>query len=409
MRNFTKISRHTTINTRIQDFMLIQIIEQLKRFLLRWPYTILVYAILVLLTGFQNILIPHIYGLLVNSLKTKLVLDDNVMLLVALVGTWTFFQFIEILVHFVDLRIVPALQDFSRMYLVEEVLDRSATNASEIQIGNFLSKLVKFPDFVSDLFYRIKSLVLVQGIGFIYLIGYLFFCHWTLGTSFVFMTLLLCVIAYFFTINCHTLSFQRELEFDNVHEDVQDFFHNLVVVNTNNLQEKETARLKRKSEVAMKAQRDSLACGVAYRALISLVFTGFFVITTVFSYYLYSVGELSFALFVSSFVLTFSVLRMANGFFRDCAHTIHMLGHFETISDFLDELPKSCDSKSTKEWTKKQGPISVSFENVYVQNTFPSPEAPERGCVPGRADDQMREPSSSSSSSNNNSRHRQRQ
>jgi len=349
-------------------------VSEAWRFISLYPVLFSVYLVILVLVGLQNIAIPHIYGLLINNLKSSasssayVIIQENMYMLLLLLFVWAIFQALEIANHLLDTEIIPALQDFSREELIRLTMAKNKGNYAEIELGNVISKLVKFPDFVTDLFYRIKIFVFVHGASILFLTGYLFYCHWSLGLIFLCNGLAISICTYFFSENCSQLSQEREVSFDNMQESIQDSLQNLMIIFTSNKETEETDYLLRESKKAMDAQKRSLKCGLTYRVLMSILFMISFTTLVGVSFYLYSVDVIPLASFISTFILIFTMLKMSSSYFRDCANVIHMMGHFATIEQYFHVPVVNQDDnffqKSHANALLQIKNVSVVYENV---------------------------------------------
>jgi ABC-type multidrug transport system fused ATPase/permease subunit len=292
-----------------------------------------------------------------------------------LIGLWSAFQLVEVVISFMDSEIVPEIQHFSRTELISQTVKSHSNSYEEVEVGSIISKLVKFPEFISDCFYKMKSFVFVYGISMLFTIGYFFFCHWFLGLLFLLETTFLFLIAYSFHDNCEYKSFMREKGFDTMQEYTQDFFYNLITVFSNSQEEKEDQRLRDESVKAKNLQHSSLLCGVPYRILISIIFILIFASLNISSFYLFSENKLELSTLISIFVVSFTVLKMSSGFFRDCANAIHIIGHFHSIYDYFDKVPPPCrntfdtgseDMRRILFQSKKFSKPFIEFHNLQV-------------------------------------------
>jgi ABC-type multidrug transport system fused ATPase/permease subunit len=302
------------------------------------------YVICICLVGLQGIFIPHYYGILVAGLSQ---IKENIFMetlpsILFLIALWSGFQMLEIAISFMDSEIVPEIQHFSRTELVTQTVNSHSNSYQEVEVGSIISKLVKFPEFISDCFYKLKSFVFVYGISILFTLGYFFYCHWFIGLLFLVETLFLVLTAYSFHENCEYKSFMREKGFDSMQEHIQDFFYNLITVFSNSQEVREDQMLRKESEKAKDLQHSSLLCGVPFRFLISIFFILIFASLNLSAFYMYSEKQLELSTLISIFVVSFTVLKMSSGFFRDCANAIHIIGHFHSIYDYFNQIPTPC-------------------------------------------------------------------
>lgn len=321
--------------------------QYIYKFTAQHTWILIAYFICICLVGLQGVFIPHYYGILVaglNQVKGNIFMESLPSILF-LIGLWSAFQLVEIVISFMDSEIVPEIQHFSRTELVSQAVKTHSNSYQEVEVGSITSKLVKFPEFISDCFYKLKSFVFVYGISMLFTVGYFFFCHWFVGLLFLLETSFLFLIAYSFHENCEYKSFVREKGFDTMQEYIQDFFYNLITVFSNSQEEREDEMLKKESVKAKDLQHSSLLCGIPYRFFVSTIFILIFATLNISSFYLYSENQLKLSTLISIFVVSFTVLKMSSGFFRDCANAIHIIGHFHSIYDYFNNVPRACQGQ----------------------------------------------------------------
>ena len=323
------------------------ILSHITKFTEQHTWILLAYLICICIVGLQGVFIPHVYGILIanlNQAKSKLFMESLPYILF-LIGLWSAFQLLETGISYMDSEIVPAIQHFSRIELISQTVKSHSNSYHEVEVGSIISKLVKFPEFISDCFYKLKTFIFVYGISVVYTIGYFFFCHWFIGLIFLLQTVFLFITAYYFHDSCEFKSFTREKGFDSMQEYIQDFFYNLITVFSNCQEEREDRMLRNESEKAKNLHHSSLICGIPFRFLISLIFIIIFATLNIASFYLYSEEKIELSILISIFVVSFTVLKMSSGFFRDCANAIHIFGHFHSIYDYFINIPKPCQGK----------------------------------------------------------------
>lgn len=309
------------------------------------------YMSIICVVALERIAVPHIYGKLLAAIKK---MERVKVYFVALVVLFTVFQLLEIWVTVIDARLVPSFESFVRENVVDEVITRHKLQYAELDLGDLTSKLIKLPSYMRDVFYRAKAFLLFHVLTAVTTGAYLFYCHWSLGLVFSFVALVLAAGSWSFARHCKRSSYEREEAFDHTQESIQDVLANLLAVYNSQNEAGEQLRVQRLNANLNHKVQKSVHCGIPYRILFAVAFLVLFAGITGLGIYLYHTGRIELDLFVSSFIITFAMLKTCMSIYYDMDSLVYLKGGLQVVEDFLDGLPKkSADCEGSTEPTQR--------------------------------------------------------
>ena len=325
-------------------------------------------GILCILT-LERVAIPHFYGQLLETIKSEK-FDATFRIFSIVIGIFLVFQMLDTILTYIDANLMPRFEAYVRKHVVDTLLERYQHQHTELDLGNITSKLIKLPGYLNWLFYKVKAFLFNHVLSIIITCGYLFYCHPYLGGIFASSFILLAILTFAFCKQCSKPSYVREDTFDRTHEEIQDILFNLQTIYINRTEKKEQERIDQINEETIRRTRDAAYCGIPYRVIFALLFIGVFAGITWTSLHLYRTKRLTLALLVSSFMVTFSILRTCISFYFDFDSFIYIYGGVQVVADFLEALPKICVNNKTKTLpltapsSKKPG-IDIRFKDVH--------------------------------------------
>jgi ABC-type bacteriocin/lantibiotic exporter with double-glycine peptidase domain len=306
-------------------------------FLERKKSEVALYTAIICVAALERVAVPHIYGKLLQGIRT---MNKVGVLFAVLVAIFATFQVLETWLTFLDANLVPEFESHVREHVLNEVIARHRLQYAELDLGNFTSKLIKLPAYMRDVFYRTKAFLLYHVLAVLTTGAYLLYCHWALGGVFVAVFAVLAFGASRFLENCKSMSYRREEAFDNTQESIQDILFNLLSVYNTHNEVSEHANVQHMNAVLMRRVRASVYCGIPYRVFFSVCFLILFTAVTGGGIYLYKSGRIGQDLLVSSFIVTFAMLRTCMSIYHDFESFIFLRGGMQVVEDFLDQLPK---------------------------------------------------------------------
>jgi ABC-type multidrug transport system fused ATPase/permease subunit len=204
--------------------------------------------------------------------------------------------------------------------------------------GDLLSKIIKLPEALRDMFYLIHHHIAVDIIIHLCTIGYFYWLHPSLGHVYLAGIVVWCIINYRFYTVCSADAVEKEQSQDNLHEEIEDVLQNLLSVYLCNKKEIERGEIEKFQDVYSDKLRRCLRCATSYRAMYSVLVVALFVGIIVTADKLKVKKEISSETFVATFVVVFTSMgRMMSGY-SSVRSLQHEMGVISSVEDHLNEI-----------------------------------------------------------------------
>jgi ABC-type bacteriocin/lantibiotic exporter with double-glycine peptidase domain len=300
--------------------------------------TLLVYVLIMCVLTVERVAIPHFYGILLESIKQANFSKTQTIFCVV-VGIFVLFQILDTVLTYIDAKLMPHFEAFTRRHVIDTIIDRHEQHYTELDLGNITSKLIKLPSHLNFLFYKVKAFLFNHVLSVVITASYLFYCHPYLGAIFSSAFAAVALITWGFCTTCSRPSYAREETFDSTQESIQDILLNLQSVYINQTTREEQANIDLVNTETIRRTQDYVFCGIPFRVLFAALFLFVFSGITWTSILLYRQQKIKLAILVSSFMVTFSILRTCISFYFDFETFIYLYGGIKVVSDYLETLP----------------------------------------------------------------------
>ena len=327
----------------------------------------ILYVITLLYIPINRIFLPKLYGNLITNLKGKkfnIVQKTFIMLIIA----WFVIQIINTASSFIMYSLMPKFKQTVRKYLITKIMDSYKTNYQELKIGDIITKIIKTPYILEDIFYMFKDFVIKNIIIIISIFAYLFFYNYKLGLVFGgFMVLLLLLTLHYFA-QCKNTIKNTETLFDLTHEEIEDTFSNLLSIYTARKYDAEKKRITKIDNKLFKNVQGLNKCRNKYRIIYSMVFLVIIIYLNYLGYKLYRKKELSLDTFVSVFIINYSLLGTFMSLFHEINGYMHTSVNVNLIIDYLNNgIPKKELKNNNKDiipTDKIKSGLNIKFKDV---------------------------------------------
>jgi ABC-type bacteriocin/lantibiotic exporter with double-glycine peptidase domain len=332
--------------------------------------TLVLYILIMCFLTAERVAIPHFYGKLLESIKQAKFSKTTQMFMIV-VGIFVVFQVLDTILTYIDAKLMPHFEAYVRRFVTDSIIQRHEQHYTELDLGNITSKLIKLPSHLNFLFYKVKSFLFNHVLSIIITASYLFYCHPYLGGIFTSAFGGVALITWGFCTQCSKPSYAREEAFDHTQESIQDILSNLHSVYINRTLPHEQKNIDVINTETVKRTQDYVFCGIPYRIMFAILFLIVFSGITWTSIKLYRQKKIELAILVSSFMVTFSILRTCISFYFDFETFIYLYGGIQVVADYLNKLPhpKSGDTQTLHGSSRhhKDG-VDLRIKNVTYYN-----------------------------------------
>lgn len=325
-------------------------------FLVYFIFTMLQYPIV-------YIYIPEYYGKVINSFKDKSqsLFMFYVKLLVGLyIFEWLFDMGVLVATYF----IVPKFTEYATGTIFEFIIDHYENDFENISMGEILSKIIRLPHILFTYIDVFKNEILKY--AFVFISGFIHFYGVTSGSCITYTIFV--IINYIYMYVMYKLFNQYEEKSnriqDEMYEALIDCMNNLATIYTFNQEENEKKRFYSFSFADYKTILLKIRSMYIYgNAFWGCIVVSMFIIMNYIIYNAYLKKFINTEKLISTFVITYSIIRMIENVERSSYNLSNIQGQIKDSERFFNEISKVNKSNKKVDTTFKNGDIVI--KNVY--------------------------------------------
>lgn len=341
----------------------------------------ILYTLTLVYIPINSIYLPKIYGDLISGLKSKKFKGIQKLFFILICG-WLAIQVMNTASSYIMNILMPKFKQYIRKFFITEIMNRYKTNFQELKLGDMITKIIKSPYILEDIFYMFKDVVVRNIITIISIFGYL--CYYNIRLGFIFgicMTVIIALSICYLS-SCKDNVKNMETLYDKTHEEIQDTFSNLISIYTARKYKDETDRITNIDDELYENVQLMNKCKNKYRIIFSLIFIITIIILNYKGYKLYMKKKMKLETFISVFIINYSLLGIFMGFFRELNELMHSSVNINLIIDYLNnQLPQRIKERFNKNNipqlqnsnNKQQEGIKIEFKNVKFKYDDKSP------------------------------------
>lgn len=323
------------------------------------PLLFLADFLLLFVYPLHRVLLPKYYGKVITSLKGDININDTsdfVKNLFHLLIIYIIIQFMYTLNYKIQGFIIPKFSEFSIQKIFESILGNKKLDYENLETGEILAKIIKVPNVIYKFMDLLRSLLFSQ----IMVIGSVMFHYYSVSLNtmltFSFLVcgmLILQFISYKLTLD---VELTREKRKDKVYQHFQDVLNNLISVVVCKQEDHEKSTLHEKFKPYIDIFKRSMDLNFIMRIIFSLFNIFSFILLNYIIFKEYSRKNISKELFVSSFIVTYSILGLFSEGYYSVRSIIDMYSQVNDMENFFND--KNNTSSIEKERQDKTTPSS---------------------------------------------------
>ncbi len=310
------------------------------------------------------VLIPDYYGMVINSFKDK---SQNLfvyyvkMLFFAYIVSW----FLESLVLFIQYKLTPNFSEYATGTIFEFIMNNYELDFENIHTGEILSKVIRMPgilfeyvdvfrlEFLKELFVLVTAIYKYYKVSFEATGAYIFF----IIVNYLYMYAMFKIFSGY---NVQTNKLQ-----DKMYECLVDCFNNLSAVYAFNQKEPEMERFYNVSFKSYKQiMSDSLLAFIKGDLFWGAVTQTMFVVMNYVIYQAYLKKKINAELLVSTFVVTFSIIRLYEKSEGSAQKLATVFSEIKDSETFFNQISKF-NHNENKTNTGKFRNGDIVFKGIY--------------------------------------------
>jgi ABC-type multidrug transport system fused ATPase/permease subunit len=333
-------------------------------------FLFIVYLLTLFYLPISKLGMPHVYGKLISKLKSAK-LDNSLYYFTILIILWSFIQGLITISTQVKANLLPKFTAFVRVELVNTIINKYKTNYEDLELGNTITKIIKSPWLLEDIFRIAEDFIFRNVIIIITSFFYLFFYNKKLALIYLLCMGVILIMCYLFSKSCTKYSTITDNTYDEVHEEIEDTLSNLISIYTSQKIKYEKDNIKKISDKIFKTERDFIKCNNKYRLVFTFIFVLIFIILNAYSYYLFKTNLLKLESLISIIIINYTLLSSFMTIYNETKYYIDIMGRMEVFNNYINNLPNS--SKDNILEIKKPDNLIIKFENTtfyYIKDKY---------------------------------------
>ena len=310
----------------------------LSKFIKAHPGMYIAYMAILLVFPAEALVFPHVFSHAMTKVQTSK--SPSMKDLTKVAVLWAGVQCLFLLMHAIDLKMVPMFNAFARNEVVGDIVDGYKEHFHDANTGALLSGIIKLPEASRELFYQIHQAAFADTVLFVCTAIYFFWVHRTIGWIFLAALIIWFVITYFFYVTCSVRTYNKENEHNELHEQIEEVISNLMGVFVYGTSNEEMERIKSKGDTYTNYLKESLNCAFKFRILYTLLVILVFMIIMYVSVQLVIKKEIDQATFVAVFIVTFTTMGNMMTVFQAFKNIQHSLGVVASSSHAINKASR---------------------------------------------------------------------
>ena len=313
---------------------------------------------------------PHLYGKLIASVNS-LNMDVTIKFLVILIFVWFLIQIIQAISNLLYSRVLPKFNSYTRVRIIDEIITRYQSNFKDLLVGDTITKLIKAPWVLQDIFHEVESFIFNNSLVVISSFFYLSYYNKKLGLLYLVSMIIIFALCVLFSKSCTDVVKKAEKIFDDSHEEIEDMLSNLISVYTSGKNNFEKERVEYLSRGIYKSEQQYYKCFNKYRILYSFVFVIIFAILNLYSIKIFYEKKIKLDTLSAIIIINYSLLGTFMTVYYQTRRFIDLKGRLSILSTYLDNLPKM-DNRLSKDIANPES-INIDVNNIgfyYIKNKY---------------------------------------
>lgn len=328
------------------------------------PLLFFIYFLLLFLYPLHRVILPKYYGKVISNLKDNSKLSFNsdfVQNILMLLGIYVLIQVMYSVMYKVQGIFIPDFSEFSIQKIFTSLLSNKDLDYDNLETGEILSKIIKVPNIIYKYLDLLKSLLFSQIMVIASCLYHYFNVSNTTGFIFCFLVvgvLILQYISYELTLK---IELKREQSKDSIYQHFQDVLNNLISVIVCKQEEHEKKVLHTVFEPYVEVFKRSLNMNFIIRIIFSLFNIFSFILLNYIIYKEYVKKTITKEHFISSFIVTYSVLGIFSESYYAVRSIIDMYSQVKDMEDYFNEQKETEDENTAK------STVNMGFNNGDIE------------------------------------------
>ena len=274
----------------------------------------------------------------------------------------------------IDSYFIPKFQAYLRVNIVSAILNSYKNNIEDQEIGKLISKIIKLPIVVRELFKMIRNVVIPALLIILGCVIKFIMINKKIATLYI--TFLVFISSVFFSYIKTCIYDSEELQNVNEknHENITELFDNMIDIYSMNKTDDEISNLEKEQLEIINKYRETFQKSSNMETFLTLSFSCMSFATIGLAFKLYKSNEIDFSSLVDISIISFLVSKKINSVSDNLPETLFNIGVYNGIRKYLIDIGTEKDT-TTKENFVSTGNLlfdnlTVNYKDKYVVNNF---------------------------------------
>ena len=317
------------------------------------------YILFILAYPTSTVILPKYFGNILEDMKQNKQpkLYTAVFLLVLV-------NIMYLILNKMDSVFIPKLQSYIRVNIVRVVLEHYKNNFQEQEIGSLISKIVKLPIILRNLFTDIRNLIIPLIFILVILVGHFTIIDVRIGAiTIIGLVSIISVLIPMFK-ECLEISMSSAGKSDDSLENISELFDNLLDIYSMDTVSEEIKKLEEYQKNSESRYKKTFKATNKLQLVLNVSCVTLFLSIIIYSYKLYQNKEISMSNMVNVSVTGMNVIGRISGVSGSVADIVFNMGTYNLMKKYLGDMDITTEYKN-KNFKINEG--SIKFADVGIK------------------------------------------
>lgn len=294
------------------------------------------YLVFLIVIPIRDILLPHMMSLLYTKIMKEEVIINTI---IVVCGIVVFIQAGYYLSEFVEIRMMPGIQKFLRRKLTAHIFEKYSSEYEELEIADLLARFLKLPITMYNFMEQLKGAIIPSMLVICVAWVYFMFKDVVLGVILLIITVIFIFLVIDALRKCTTISTTRDRDLNQIFNQLDDIFRNMMTVLSFNNVGGEMDTLDVLHDVYANSTSETITCVMKRKLFTTPVSFAFIGLLLLRCYYKRQKGMMNIGEIIALVVIAFFVKGHMDSVIGNLKELVNRLG----IINFSMELFQRCD------------------------------------------------------------------
>lgn len=344
-----------------------------KDFLRQHKQDVAKYIFLSIAAPIGEVVLPHFYGKVIDNLShhpANEAFSANKSNMIIILGLWLASQAMGSWADTIDTQFVPKMTLYFRDDMVAKILKFHAQKSDDPEIGDLLSKIIRLPTIIKNLFYQIRTYIIPTLLILLFATVYMFYINTELGLLMVAGLIVFGFTLYKFIQESIVENEDTTQKFDALHEEIIDILTNSSNIHNSNMLAEELIRLTEKQEPFNESLKNSIYRISLFKRVFSAAYFAIFTTLSGYTMKLYSENKIDIAATSSVLIVLLFIIINLTDISNGIRDFIFNVSGLINIQNFMNRMSETTKENSVE--TFEREPLislknnSIAFVNATI-------------------------------------------